>query len=260
MSGGEPQLTDAQIAELVALADGSLPAARLGAARARVERSAELRALLERQRRAVTRVRALDLRAPARLHAQVQAAGNRPQPRARRRSLAFAGSLAATLAAALIALLVLPGGTPAGPTVVAAAELAIRGPSAPAPAPSRSEPALLAASVAGVRFPNYGATFGWEAVGRRRDELAGRVTRTVFYERRGRRIAYSIVAGRRLAWPQEPRRARRKGVELRSLERAGTTIVTWLREGHTCVLSGRRVPRGRLLELAAWSGKGAITF
>jgi hypothetical protein len=36
--------------------------------------------------------------------------------------------------------------------------------------------------------------------------------------------------------------------------------VTWLRDGHSCVLAGKGVERSALLELAAWKGDGAVTF
>ena len=48
---------------------------------------------------------------------------------------------------------------------------------------------VLNERVADVRFPNYLGKFGWKAVGTRVDEIEGRATRTVFYEKRGRRIA-----------------------------------------------------------------------
>jgi hypothetical protein len=49
-------------------------------------------------------------------------------------------------------------------------------------------------------------------------------------------------------------------VELRSTERDGTTTVTGLREGRTCVLSGAAIPREELLALAAWKGEGTVSF
>ena len=36
--------------------------------------------------------------------------------------------------------------------------------------------------------------------------------------------------------------------------RRAQTIVTWLRPGRMCVLSGARLSRDELLELAAWNG------
>ena len=57
---------------------------------------------------------------------------------------------------------------------------------------------LLDESVGDVAFPNYAAKFGWKAVGTRTDEINGRKTRTVFYEKDGKRIAYTIVDGKAL--------------------------------------------------------------
>ena len=64
--------------------------------------------------------------------------------------------------------------------------------------PARTEPALLAASVAGVAFPNYGPSLGWQPVGLRSEDLGGRAASTTFYTRSGQRIAYTIVSGPRL--------------------------------------------------------------
>ena len=40
----------------------------------------------------------------------------------------------------------------------------------------------------------------------------------------------------------------------------GRTIVTWLRGGRTCVLSGNGVSAKDLREVAAWKGDGAVPF
>jgi hypothetical protein len=64
---GHPSETD--LAELAAFADGSLPPRRRALVARRVERSLELRALLDEQRVALEAVRALDVPATARLHA-----------------------------------------------------------------------------------------------------------------------------------------------------------------------------------------------
>ena len=114
--------------------------------------------------------------------------------------------------------------------------------------------------LSGVAFPNYVAKFGWRAAGARADTLDGRATRTVFYDRGARRIAYTIVSGRALPAPDGARRAVREGTELRFAARAGTTLVTWVRGGRTCVLSGRDVPTRELLDLAGWKGQGAVAF
>jgi hypothetical protein len=39
-----------------------------------------------------------------------------------------------------------------------------------------------------------------------------------------------------------------------------TRIVTWLRDGRSCVLSGRGVSDEELLTLASWTGRGSVPF
>lgn len=242
---------DAQIseAELAAFADGSLSPRRRAQIAACIERSPELHVLVGAQRAALAAVRALDAPAPARLRALRPPEPSRPHARLRTVPLAIAAAVAVLIAG------VLPlQGRRNEPTVLEIAHLADRSPSAPAPPTDRADPSLLKAAIAGVPFPNYAARLGWHATGTRADELGGRQTRTVFYARGDRRIAYSIVAGHALAWPANARRTRRDGTELRHLRRGEQIIVTWLRAGHTCVLSGARLSRDELLELAAWNG------
>ena len=110
-------LSDAEIAELAAFADGSLPARRRRKVAAAVERSPELRALLDEQRAALAAVRAVDVPAPARLRALVESSLPRPKPRPRWRGLALpAGIAAATAASVLLAVLVIPDGGPTQPS------------------------------------------------------------------------------------------------------------------------------------------------
>jgi len=94
----------------------------------------------------------------------------------------------------------------------------------------------------------------------RTDEIGGRETKTVFYRREGRRIAYTIVEGEQLAWPPGSDRAEREGTELRVFRDDDRTAVTWRRNGRTCILSATNVPTDQLLELAAWKGQGAVDF
>jgi hypothetical protein len=98
-------------------------------------------------------------------------------------------------------------------------------------------------------------------VGERSDELDGRDTHTVFYENAdGARIGYTIVAGDALDEPSGAKPSTVDGVELAAFEADGANGVTWLRDGHSCVLAGEGVERSTLLELAAWKGGGAVTF
>ena len=256
------ELDDRTLAELTALADGTLRGRRRARLEAEVARSPELQQALENQRRAVAALRSVQQRAPAALRVRVEAARDR-EPRSRRplggflRSPAFAGGLAAGAAFALILALVLPGGA-GGPSVVEAAELAERPAEAPAPRPEPGQPALLDARAEGLAYPNWAREFGWRAAGRRVDEIDGRRAVTVFYEKEGRRIGYTILSGDQLEPPDGARTAVRDGTTFRGLASDGRLIVTWPRQGQTCVLSGEGIDAATLIDLAAWSGMGAV--
>lgn len=248
-----------ELRRLTALADGTLPAWRRRAMERRLERSPELRAELERQRQAVSALRGIDVGAPASLRTRVESEYARRDGRRRRpsilRPVALAGG--AVAAAAVAGALILSGGA-GEPTIDEADELATRSASAPAPEARAAEPALLAAAVEGVAFPNWGPALGWRPSGSRTDELDGREAETVFYERTGNRVGYTIVSGDALEWPSEASVVTREGIELRSYRDGDRVVVTWLRRGHVCVLSGRGVERNTLLDLAAWNGDGAV--
>jgi hypothetical protein len=244
------------LAELTALADGTLRGRRRARMLAEVGRSPELAERFEKQRRAVAALGTVEERAPAWLRARVE-----PERRRRRIpfSLPLAGGLAAGAAFALILALVLPGGA-GGPSVVEAAELGAQLSEAPAPGPDPAQPELLDARAAGLAFPNWAEGFGWRAAGRRVDELDGRRAVTVFYEKGGRRIGYTILSGDPIEPPEAARSAVRDGTTLHGLTADGRVIVTWLRGGRTCILSGAGVDAATLLDLAAWKGKGAVRF
>jgi hypothetical protein len=163
------------------------------------------------------------------------------------------------VAAAVLAIVVLPGG--GDPSVTDAAALAEQPAAGPAPAAEPDQPALLATSFEGLSYPDWEKEFGWRAVGERTDELDGRDAHTVFYENGdGARIGYTIVAGDALDEPSGADRSVVDGVELAGFKADGANGVTWLRDGHTCVLAGEGVERSTLLKLAAWKGDGAVTF
>jgi anti-sigma factor RsiW len=183
----------------------------------------------------------------------------RPSARTRLGGLRWPGAgLVVGAVAVVLAALVLVGG---GPGIDDVAAAAVREPTAQV-APVAPDSKLLQENVAGVAFPNYAAKFGWKAVGTRTDEIGGRKTRTVFYEKNGKRIAYTIVDGDALSEPGDAATATREGTQLLAWQDQGREIVTWTRNGHTCVLSAIQpeVPRDELLNLAGWKGKGAIGF
>ena len=246
--------TSAELADLSALADDTLDPARRPEVEARIAASPELRALYERERRVVSalhQARAAD-RAPAALRARIEASRPKRATAARRR-FAYAGGLAGALAAIALALaLVLPGGTPGAPSVSDAAALAARGPTQPAPAPDPAHPqATLNQSVGEVYFPNWTKDFHWKAVGARTDSLNGHRAVTVYYDWRGRRVAYTIVDGT-LSQPAG-QDVLVKNTAMRTFTLGGHPGITWRKSGDTCILlvvSGNNVRPGRLEKLA----------
>jgi hypothetical protein len=252
--------SDEQLAELAQLADGTLPAGRRAEVEARVAASPELTELLRAQTFTLDALHrsAEQTGAPARLRARVEQRGARR--RTRRRLAPFRAVVTAGVAAAIALALALPGVLSGGLTVADAAAFAEKPSSAPAPAAVPGTPQLLNAKVGDVPFPNYAKKFGWKAVGARRDHESGHDILTVYYRKDGRTIAYSIVSGDALEIPSSAQPSTRTGVEYRSFQHDGRTVVTWKRSGHTCVLSAPAVPRGELVSLADWRGKGAIPF
>jgi hypothetical protein len=262
MSDVAAGLSEQELAELCALADGTLPAERRPAVEARVAASPELQELVRRQRRAVTATRALAAEpVPASLAESVEA---RRRALGRRRApatrfvprLALAGGLAAVVVAVLAVVL---SGGPGGPTVAEAAQLAQRPPTGPAPPPAGTGGTKLALAVEGVVFPDLSRLAGWHAVGVRRDELDGRNAVVVFYAKDSRRIAYVIVAGSGLPRPSGAEGTTRGGVLFQTLRVDGRLAVTWRRAGRTCVLIGAAT-RSELLTLASWRGEGTLRY
>lgn len=264
MSDASPDLTPADEAALAAFADGRLDVSERAELQGRIDADPALAAALARQRAALTLIigAAQDTSAPMALRARVEALQAQPRRswlgrlRDRVPALPVAALAGATAAAALAIAVVVSGGGPGIDDVLSAAA---RSPSA-AIAPFPAQGKLLREQVQGVRFPNYAGKFGWKAEGARTDEIDGRATRTVFYSKNGRRIAYTIVAGEALDQPGDARHAVREGTTLRSLKSDGKTVVTWRRQGRTCVLSGTGVPTDELLTLAGWRAKGEVKF
>lgn len=245
--------TEPKLADLSALADGSLPLRRRSEVEAWIADSSERSAQYERERWVVERLNATQhsVHAPARLHARIGA--SRPQPRpAVRWRLTYGRALsAAVAAAAALIVFVLPAGTPGAPSLSQAAAVAARGPVLPAPADDPHHPATqLAQGVDGVYFPNWSRSLHWRAVGQRSDRLGNRRAVTVYYQWQGRRIAYTIISAPALSGPRGVLMTG-GGIAVRALSMAGRNLVTWRRSGDTCVLSGRGVSPRALERLAA---------
>jgi hypothetical protein len=159
-------------------------------------------------------------------------------PRRRLRP-ALAGAVATAMAAIVLVLALTLGG-PSAPTTVDAAELS--------PLGSERPPAH---SFAGVTYPNWGRRFGWFSVGARDDELGGRRTTTVFYRHTHHRIGYTVISGRPIEPPARAEVVTVNGVELRRFKLGAQDVVTFVRNGHTCVLSGEVHHASTLVKLAS---------
>jgi hypothetical protein len=196
---------------------------------------------------------------PASLRARLAAQPARSTRSAPRRGLrvALASGVAAVSVATVLALS-LAGQT--GPTLADAARPAAQPATAPAPAPDSSRSGLLRASFAGVSYPDWKRQFGWRATGRRHDTLDGRSAETVFYQHTHHRIGYTVVSGEPLAPPGRAERLVINGLEIRAYMDGPRDVITFRRDGRTCVLAGKVHRRATLLKLAAWKADGAIAF
>jgi len=248
-----------ELAELAQAADGTLDADRLAAFEARAQASPELAAQLERQRFALRALQMVEAGAvaPLSLRERIEAAregGAERVPWYRRLSLGLGlGIAGAAAAVVLVVLLALPAGSPGGPSVVQAAQLATRPPEDPPPNVDRAVPRQLDIEGAGIPFPNWLRAFDWRPVGSRTDELDGRTATTVFYEKDGKRIGYTIVDGDYIPPPDGARTTRVGDTDFATFDREdGARAVTWERDGKTCIVSGAGVADANLVDLAAW--------
>jgi hypothetical protein len=251
--GRRPRATERDLAHL---ADGTLDPGRGERVERSVADSHELQARLRDQRRAVAAMRTLGSgRAPLALRLRRRALSPPPRPRSRLLGLGLASVLGAV--ALMFATL---GGGHAGLTAADAATLAASPPTASVAEPVGDAATLPSVSAAGLPFPYWEDHFGWVATGVRRDSVDGRLLTTVFYSRDGRRIAYTIVPGTRLPDARGAETIKRGGIVVHAFADDGRLIVTWLRRGHTCVLSGSDVSLGELTALAASRSPGGIPY
>jgi hypothetical protein len=256
VSADHPEPSRRELADLSALADGTLDSARRADMQAHISASPQLTELYARELGSVEllhRARERD-RAPAALRARIEAARPSPASRARWR-VGYGGALAGALAVIVLALvLILPAGTPGAPSLGQAAGLARLGATAPAPGLDPNAPSTkLATRIESLYFPNWQMKFHWRAVGQRSDRINGRLALTMYYAAKGHRVAYTIVGAPSLGEPGGTVQTI-KGTQFHMLRIAGRTVVTWRRSNHTCVLSGPGVPVSVLRRLASWKG------
>jgi hypothetical protein len=220
-------------------------------------------------------IRSIDTPAPDTLHRRVQAlierragAGSRARRGARgsgattrraspARRLAAVGALVAVaIAAAAIAL---GGGGAKTLDLHQATALALLRPTAPAPKESPRENGTLAAQVEGVSFPYWEDRFGWRSTGARSGSLDGRAVKTVYYSDNGQRIGYTIFSGAGAPHVSGGTIETRGHTPYRMLEVGGHPVITWVRDGHLCVVSGRGVDSATLLRLASWTDHNTLS-
>jgi hypothetical protein len=218
------------------------------------------------QERAQALIRSANTTAPAglraSLEAQIRAAEHdqqhrrwRPESLWRRDRRAGRGTrfgvpaLVGVVAIAAVAILVAVSGgsTPTALNLRSAAAVALRTPTSAAPGQTG---ARLDVSTDGISFPYWQGTVGWRAVGTRADTVNGRRVVTVFYTApTGQRVGYSIVSGGPLRVPAATV-IHRDGIDFAVLPTSGAHVVTWERDGHTCVLASRTASASRMITLA----------
>ena len=199
-----------------------------------------------------------DVRAPQALREGIER--DRERARARTRApfwrrhplgLASASAAAAALVAVVIALET--GGRATEPSLTKVYAVARLNSTNAAPRPLGGAPPVLAAKVDSLVFPDWKASFGWKAVGRRNDTFSGRSVTTVFYRNPGgAQLGYAVVSGDTLGGDPPGRRVTRRGKTYHVARVRERTIVTWSQQGHTCaIVAPARVPPARVVDLAA---------
>jgi hypothetical protein len=194
--------------------------------------------------------------APASLHRWVQEQTAAATPRRSRLRLpqirlgVLVPAVTTALAAAVILLVVVIGNNGAGsPNLHQATQLALSTPTAPAPAEVTPGARTLDVSAAGLPFPYWDHSIGWQATGTRTDTISGRPTVTVFYRRLGRTVGYTIVTGAPIP-VNGGQTVTRGGVPYTFIRQGPARLVTWVRGNHTCVIAGHSVTNATLLKLA----------
>jgi hypothetical protein len=244
-------LTDRDRALLVGLADGSLRGRRRASVEARLESIPGGPELVRRQRRVAAALQGGPETPAAALIEPTQT--QRPMPALRLRLAAVATAIA--IALVVVAVLLPSGGATTAADIAPLGSLSA---TAPAPQPLPGVESRLAASFEGVTYPNWSHQFGWHATGARSDVVDGRATHTVYYQHTMHRIGYTVVSGKPLAVPDDVERINFGGVEIALLRDRDAAV--FVRDGHTCVLSGHVMHRSTLIKLAAWKGGGRLSF
>jgi hypothetical protein len=238
--GSDEKRRAQEAADLAALADGSLPPDRRREVEERVAASPRLQLLLLEQRAALDAIRARDERAPQSLRDAVERLPH-TRRRSRFRIAVPLGAAAAAFAAAAV-LVALPASEERPPTLTQVAELATRAPTADGSVGGRRE-------AWGLEYPDLAREYRWREAGSRTDRLPGRTAQTVFYTKRGHRIAYTIVSAGSVRIPNDTRSWRRWGRTWYAFADGGRAVVAWERRGHMCVVSASGLRSSTLVQM-----------
>jgi hypothetical protein len=196
---------------------------------------------------------AADVRAPDSLHRSVQAMVQGRGRGARWRGVLLGGSLAAAAAVVVVLALLLAGGGSQRLTVEQATAVTLRAATQPAPGEDPHAHGQLTETVDGVAFPYWKDAFGFKARGARTDTIDGRKLITVFYaDSHGQSIGYAIASGPPLPGASGGEVQMREGTDYRAATEKGVRVVTWVRDGHLCILTAHDVSFATLVELASW--------
>lgn len=211
-------------------------------------------------------VRSIDVRAPQELHEHVQAlvAARAPavacgRTRSLRVGLLVGAPVVAVAVAAMVVLAMsLTAGGSSPLTVDGAVALTLKPPTMAAPVENPRDGTQLMVAVDGIPFPYWEDSFGWRAMGERVDRVGGRDVTTVYYTNgRNRWLGYAIVGGTPPPVVAKGQIIARAGTYYRLWSSHGASVVTWLRSGRLCVVTGHGVSNRTLLALAGWRAMGA---
>ena len=118
----------------------------------------------------------------------------------------------------------------------------------------------LPVSEDGVVLPDWEKKFGWVATGKNVGEIDGRPATTVYYEKDGKTLAYTVVSGDALDRPEDARTVEVEGtpIDIFRTVRAARPSRGSATAG-TCVMTGEGVPDPKLAELAGWQAGRRLT-
>jgi hypothetical protein len=248
--------------DLAAFADGSLPAAKRHQVEEALSASPELRSAVAAQQQVLGAIDAAAReRAPSSLRARVRLVQPPPRRhRAARLGVVGVTSALAACAAAVVAVVLAVGSGTVAPTVAQAAVLTGQAPQAAVNEPATGHETLPGVRASGLTYPYWEDRFHYKATGVRYDGIGGRRITTVFYRHGPSRVAYEIVSGQPLRVGGKASSSQRQGVQLRAMHTHRGLLVTWQRDGHTCILIGAHTGLPALLSLAAWHQGGRVPY